>query len=94
MDWLRIALTGFLLVLSSALLSKGGWDTSLGAVILIGDASYILYLLHPYCLYFIGRILAPHLKLLDITRLPGALFASVVAALVAVWAHLNWNRRP
>ncbi len=89
MDWLRIALTSFLLVFSSVLLSKGGWDMRLGSVILIGDASYILYLLHPYCLYFIGRLLAPHFRLLDITRLPGALFASMVAVLAAVWAHLK-----
>lgn len=89
MDWVRIALTSFLLVFFSALLSKGGWDTRAAGVILIGDASYVLYLLHPYCLYFIGRLLAPHLRFLDITRLPGALFASAVAVVLAVWVHLK-----
>lgn len=90
-DWLRFALLSFALILSSALLSKGDWDTRLSFVVVIGDASYILYLLHPYCLNVIGRLLAPRIHILDITHLPGALFASTFAAVVAVWVHLKFE---
>lgn len=89
MDWARVSLTSFLLILSAAMLSKGGWDTRFGSVVLAGDASYIMYLLHPYCINFMGRLIAPHIHAFDITRLPGALFAIAVSVLAAVWVHLK-----
>ena len=89
LNWSSVSVMSFLLVCSSALLSKGEWDTRSAALVLVGDASYILYLLHPYCIYFIGRILAPHLAILTISRLPGSFFATAITILVAVWAHLK-----
>ena len=87
--WTRVSLSSFVLVCSAALMSKGEWDTRLASVVMIGDASYILYLLHPYIIYPIGRVMAAHFPLGNITHLPGSLFAGAVAVLVAVWAHLK-----
>lgn len=89
LDWSRVGITSFVLVCSAALMSKGEWDTRVASVVLIGDASYILYLLHPYCIYFIGRIVASHFALLNITQLPGSLFAGAIAIAISVWAHLK-----
>lgn len=50
----------FLMVGSASLLSQGGWDISVSKLVLVGDASYILYLVHPFCELFIVRGLGQH----------------------------------
>jgi hypothetical protein len=50
-----LGVLSFLLVTSASLLSQAGWDTKLASLVLIGDASYILYLIHPYCEYSLDR---------------------------------------
>jgi len=47
---LPLSVASFVMVLSAALLSKSGWDTNISWIVLAGDASYMLYLLHPYCI--------------------------------------------
>ena len=89
LGWSELGITSFVLILGVALLSKGGWDTQLAWVVLIGDASYILYLVHPYCIYLIQRVLVPHLPWLDITHLFGSVFGSLIALGVAVVLHLK-----
>ncbi len=87
--WTRTSLTSFVLILSAALLSKGGWDTRLKWLVLFGDSSYILYLVHPYCVYFLGRVVAPHLPILTITHLFGSIVATLLSIAVAVVLHLR-----
>ena len=89
LNWSQVGITSFVLVCSAALMSKGEWDIQLASVVLIGDASYVLYLLHPYCVYFIGRVVAARFTFLDVTHLPGSLFAGAVAVVIAVWVHLK-----
>jgi peptidoglycan/LPS O-acetylase OafA/YrhL len=89
---LAFGFLSFFLVTSASLLSQGGWDTNLSWLVLIGDASYILYLIHPYCLYSFDRILgASHPWLKD--QMPVGAFIGVMLSIVlAVLLHLYGER--
>jgi exopolysaccharide production protein ExoZ len=82
----------FLLVTSAALLSEGGWDTNAAWLVLMGDASYILYLIHPYCEYLIGRIIAKHVPVLANATPQGMVLALSVTVLIAVLLHVKLER--
>ena len=79
-------------VLSASLLSQGGWDTRLASVILIGDASYILYLIHPYCEYFLYRVFVRHTPSLAGDHLPGSLLGVAFALVTGVILHVYAER--
>ncbi len=74
-------------VLATSLLSQGGWDTRWTPIILLGDASYVLYLVHPYCEYALQRILVPHLPRLTINEPPGCLLAVGASVAAAMLLH-------
>ena len=78
-----------ILVGSVVLLSKGGYDTRFWPVILLGDASYALYLLHPYVEGFfhfgLRQILSPE------DPIAWALVLAVTLA-VAVLVHVLLER--
>jgi exopolysaccharide production protein ExoZ len=82
----------FLLITSAALLSRGGWDTNVAAAVLVGDASYILYLIHPYCEFFLSRVIAKHAPWLNIASGPGMLVAVGLVVLVAIAVHVKLER--
>ena len=88
---LTLGIPAFLLVTSVSLLSQAGWDARLAWLILIGDASYILYLVHPYCEYLLDRLFAhqhPWLKRESATgAFLGAAFSLVLALLIHVYAE-------
>jgi peptidoglycan/LPS O-acetylase OafA/YrhL len=87
----RAALLGglsFLLVTSASLLSQGGWDSQVKILVLIGDASYILYLIHPYCEYSLDRLLGSHVHWLKRDTAPGALIGVAVSIAFAILLHL------
>ncbi len=77
-----------LTVLSASLLSQGGWDTRWTPLILVGDASYVLYLIHPYCEYALQRILVPHLPALRIDWPPGCILAVSLSVAAGLLLHL------
>ncbi len=83
----------FLLVGSASLLSQAGWDTKVRWLVLIGDASYILYLIHTYCEYLIDRVFARHILWLNSDRAPGYVLSLTLVVLVAVLLHV-WLERP
>ncbi len=76
------------MVLTTSLLSQGGWDTRWKPIILLGDASYILYLVHPYCEYPLQRIVAPHLPVLRIDLPLGCVLAVSLSIAIAFALHL------
>jgi peptidoglycan/LPS O-acetylase OafA/YrhL len=82
----------FLLVASASLLSQGNWDTKLRWLVLIGDASYVLYLTHPYCEYSIHRLLARRIHWLAIDTATGAPVAVALSTLLAVLIHVYAER--
>ena len=85
-------LLAFTAVLGTSLVSQGGWDTRLAGIVLVGDASYILYLIHPYCEYLLSRVLGPHLPMFRTGQLTGGLVAVAVTVAVSVLLHLRAER--
>ena len=81
-----------LIVFSTSLLSQGGWDTRVTWVILIGDASYVLYLVHPYCEYFLARVVVPHVPFLQINQPFGCTVAVCLSIAVGLLLHLYAER--
>ncbi len=82
----------FFLVTGAGLLSQAGWDTDLAWLVLIGDASYILYLVHAYCEYSLERIFSGRLHWLSLSTASGVLISVTVSILVAVFIHLYVER--
>jgi peptidoglycan/LPS O-acetylase OafA/YrhL len=87
-----LGVPSFLLVASGSLLSQGGWDTKAKWLVLIGDASYILYLVHPYCEYSIDRLFGSHVHWLKRDTAIGALLGVSLSIGVAVLIHLYAER--
>ena len=87
-----LGVLSFLLITSASLLSQAGWDTRLASLVLIGDASYILYLLHPYCEYFIDRVFGTHYHWLKRETATGAFLGVTVSILLAILVHLYGER--
>jgi peptidoglycan/LPS O-acetylase OafA/YrhL len=88
-------LPAFALVLSALLLERVyGVRATSGVVFLLGESSYVLYLIHPYVLYGILRALLPnphHFSPITTAALVIALLA--VAAAAAVVIHV-WFEKP
>jgi exopolysaccharide production protein ExoZ len=83
--WMQIAAT--LMVLSAALLSRGGWDVSWPGVVIVGDASYVLYLTHAYILSVYDRILSRYLPGISMRHAIGAFPLMMLCVLTAVFLH-------
>jgi exopolysaccharide production protein ExoZ len=82
----------FVMVASASLLSQGGWDTNAKWLVLIGDASYILYLIHTYGEYFIDRVLARRFHWLYGYTASGYVVSMVFVTALAVLIHLTMER--
>jgi len=89
---LSLGVLAFLLIASASLLSQGGWDTKLASLVLIGDASYILYLIHPYCEYSLDRFFGSRHPWLKSATPTGALIGVALSILFAVLVHLYGER--
>lgn len=87
--WEAVELLSMAVVLSASLLSQGGWDTDLAGLVLIGDASYILYLVHPYIENLLDRIVAQRMPMLSIASPLGAAVAVTLSVLIAILVHLR-----
>ena len=91
----RVAVLGipsFVLVTTASLLSQSGWDSNWKFLVLIGDASYILYLIHPYCEYSLDRFFSAHYPWLKSATASGALLGVSLSVLVAIVVHLYAER--
>jgi exopolysaccharide production protein ExoZ len=82
----------FLLVTCASLLSQADWDTRLTWLVLIGDASYILYLIHAYCEYSLDRFFGAHHAWLKRETACGALIGVSFSILAAILVHLYAER--
>jgi exopolysaccharide production protein ExoZ len=88
--WLGVP--ALLLVVSSSLLSQAGWDNPPAWLVLIGDASYVLYLIHPYLEYSLDRVFASHIHWLKRETPTGALVGISVSLATAILIHLYIER--
>lgn len=82
----------FLMVGSAALLAQAGWDTNVKWLVLIGDASYVLYLVHPFCEDIIDRVFSHYIGWLRIDAFPGYLISMTSVVLLAVLIHIKVER--
>jgi peptidoglycan/LPS O-acetylase OafA/YrhL len=89
---LVLGIPAFFLVAGASLLSQGKWDTSWTWLVLIGDASYILYLIHPYCEYSIDRILGARHHWLKGNTASGAIIAVSLSVALAILIHMFAER--
>lgn len=87
-----LGIPALLIVSSASLLSQGDWDTKLSWLVLLGDASYILYLIHPYCEYSIDRIAGRRIHWLANNTAIGAAVAVGFSVLISVMVHLYAER--
>jgi peptidoglycan/LPS O-acetylase OafA/YrhL len=55
--------------------------------VLIGDSSYILYLIHPYCELSLDRVLSPNHHWLKANTATGAFIGVTLSILIAVFLH-------
>ena len=89
---LLLGIPSFILIVSATILSIAGWDTNVAPLILIGDASYMLYLVHFFCIYGIDRILAARWHWLRVSAPIGAITGISLSILVAIALHLLIER--
>ncbi len=75
------ALSGAL-VAAGVLLDRWGWSVSFGPALLIGDASYVLYLSHPYVTQTVQKLNLPIPAVIQL------LLAFGLATALAVFLHL------
>ena len=89
---LTLGVPSFFLITAASLLSQADWDTRLTSLVLIGDASYILYLIHPYCEYSIDRILGLRHPWLRRETATGAFIGVTLSVVLALLLHLYGER--
>jgi len=89
---LTLGVAAFFLVTSASLLSQANWDTKIAWLVLIGDASYILYLIHPYCEYSLDRVFGTRFHWIRRVTPTGALIGVTVSILLAIVLHLYCER--
>jgi peptidoglycan/LPS O-acetylase OafA/YrhL len=87
-----LGVLSFLLITCASLLSQGGWDTRLASLVLIGDASYILYLVHPYCEYSLDRFFGARHHWLKSATPTGALIGVTLSIALSILLHLYAER--
>lgn len=88
-EWLAMQVLAMLVVLSASLLSQGGWDIRIRWIVIVGDASYVLYLVHPYILNLSDRVLSRHLPWVQMSQASGCLTLAAVCIAAAVLLHLK-----
>jgi peptidoglycan/LPS O-acetylase OafA/YrhL len=94
--WDRLSGQGmpsFVLVLSAAMLSRGGADTRVRLLVLLGDASYVIYILHTYVLDGFDRVLAKRWPAVSIAQPLGCVASIALVTVLSVGIYL-WAERP
>jgi exopolysaccharide production protein ExoZ len=85
-------LPSFVLVASAALLSKAHMDTRSRLLVLLGDASYVMYILHSYVLDGFDRLLGPRVPWLHIYRPVGCVVSIALVIAISILLYLYAER--
>lgn len=96
MHWNRVVPWGvpaFCLVVSASALSKAGADTRVKLLVVLGDASYVIYIIHTYILDGFDRVVAKRVPALAIHTGLGCVVSVTLVAVLAVGIYL-WAERP
>jgi len=86
---IRFGLLSFLLIWSSCLLALGGNDIRPGLIVLIGDASYVMYLSHFYIEAFLDKLVGRYIPIFHTTTTFGCLFSVSLAVGASVYLYLK-----
>jgi exopolysaccharide production protein ExoZ len=89
---LAMGVLAFVMVLSATALSKTGWDIRIRAVVMLGDASYLLYLVHPYIEASLHRLAVHRSSWLAPEFAFGCLLSMAICAAVSVVLHVKVER--
>ena len=85
---LRFGPLCFLIICSTCLLALRGHDIKTGLLVLIGDASYVMYLVHPYIEEFLDRVVGRRISWFHINTLAGCIVAMLVVIPSSIWLYL------
>jgi peptidoglycan/LPS O-acetylase OafA/YrhL len=79
-----VGITATVLVFCAVLLDKAGVSWKWPWLILLGDASYVIYLVHPYIEEAFNKVLAPKIPFLHTSGLSGMPIAIVITILASI----------
>ena len=91
-DVFRFGPLSFLLICSVCLLALVGADFKAGVVVLLGDASYVMYLTHPYIEEFLDRVVGKHFPIFHIDKPAGCLIAMAFVLPISVFLYLKIDK--
>jgi peptidoglycan/LPS O-acetylase OafA/YrhL len=90
---ISLGIAAWIAVCAAVLLASNGWDTRNKLLILIGDASYILYLVHTFVIYFLDRALAHRLgHWLSDSTVSGMAIGVTASVVLSILLHLYAER--
>jgi exopolysaccharide production protein ExoZ len=88
-EWMAMQVLAMLVILNTSLLSQGGWDIRARWIVVTGDASYVLYLIHPYVLSLSDRVLSRYVPWIQMRHASGAFALAGVCMALATLLHLK-----
>jgi peptidoglycan/LPS O-acetylase OafA/YrhL len=82
----------FILISSACLLTFSGVDIKIKAIVLLGDASYVMYLVHPYIEEFLDRVIGWFWPVFRINSLIGCLVALLLVPPISMLLYVTFDR--
>jgi peptidoglycan/LPS O-acetylase OafA/YrhL len=82
----------FVLICSICLLASLGADLKAGPIVLLGDASYVMYLTHPYVIQFLDRVVGRVFPAFHVDSTVGVVFAMMLVMPLSVWLYLKIDK--
>jgi exopolysaccharide production protein ExoZ len=89
---LRFGPASFVLICSVCLLALLGADFKPGVIVLLGDASYVMYLTHPYIEEFLDRVVGRFLPIFHIDKPIGCLIAMAFVLPMSIFLYLKVDK--
>jgi exopolysaccharide production protein ExoZ len=82
----------FVLICSVCLLAGLGADLKAGTIVLLGDASYVMYLTHPYVIQFLDRVAGRVIPVLRVDSPLGCLIAMMFVLPLSAFLYLKVDK--
>jgi len=92
-QWPYSGVIAFGVVLSALMSERGGARLTWGGALLLGNASYVIYLIHPYIALGMGRVVSRWLPELTTRTLGGLLVYFVIVITLSITIHILIERR-
>jgi exopolysaccharide production protein ExoZ len=82
----------FVLICSVCLLASLGADLKAGTIVLLGDASYVMYLTHPYIVEFLDRVVGRVIPIFQVDKPVGCLIAMAFVMPISAFLYLKIDK--